>query len=218
MTMSASVSCPHCGAGNPSGAAFCESCGKALPAAAPAGPRVVTADALPQTAVGHRMVGDELVKQQKKASTALLVVGIIQITCGAIALVALSRAAPGMIPPVVFAIQIGVAAIFFALYFWSRKAPLPATIVGLILYVTLIVINVVSSISDLAQNPGGPRTGFGGLGIGLVDIVIIVILAQAIAAGLKYKRLLEAQGGGFPVGPTAAPPPMPPPPPPARGV
>src|SRR5215204_4227661 len=108
MTMTASVSCPHCGASNPSGAAFCESCGKALPAATATSPRVVTADALPQTAVGHRMVGDELVKQQKKASTALLVVGIIQITCGAIALAALSQAAPGTIPPIVFVIQLAV--------------------------------------------------------------------------------------------------------------
>src|SRR5688500_2844048 len=220
MTMPGSVSCPHCGASNPVGAAFCESCGKALPAAVSSGPRVVPADALPQTAVGHRMVGVELAKQQKKASPALLIVGIIQITCGAIALVALSKAAPGAIPPIVFVIQLAVAATFFGLYFWSRRSPLPATIVGLILYVTLVVINVVSSISELSQNPDGPRTGFGGLGIGLIDIIIIVILAQAISAGLKYKRMLEAQGGGFAAGspvPPPPPPPMPTPPPPARG-
>jgi hypothetical protein len=202
------------------GAAFCESCGKALPAAAPTGPRVVTAEALPQTAIGHRMVSDELVKQQKTASTALLVVGLIQLTCGAIALFALQKAAPGQFNPVLFVIQFGVAAIFLGLWAWSRKSPLPAAIVGLVLYVTLVVINVISAMMALAANPDSPRSGFGGLGIGLLDIIIIVILAQAIMAGLKYKRLLEAQGGGaFPVvppGPPAPPTPLPPPPPPAR--
>ena len=92
--MTVAVTCPHCGASNPPGAAFCESCGKAMPSASPGGPRVVTADALPQTAIGHRVVSDELMKQQKKASTALLIVGILQVTCGAIALAVVSQAAP----------------------------------------------------------------------------------------------------------------------------
>jgi hypothetical protein len=188
-----------------------------MPQAYPSGPRVVTADALPQTAIGHRVVSDELVKQQKKASTALLVVGILQVTCGAIALAAISKAAPaGTVSPMIFVAQFGVAAIFFGLYFWSRKSPLPATIVGLILYVTLVVINVISSITALAQNPSGPRSGFGGLGIGIVDIIIIVILSQAISAGLKYKRMSEAQGGAAGYAPPMPPGSFPPPPPPPR--
>jgi hypothetical protein len=223
MTTTTTISCPHCGATNPAGAAFCESCGKALPAMVPTGPRVVTADALPQTAIGHRMVGDELVKQQKKASSALLIVGILQMTCGAIALTFLSRAAPTVkVNPIYFIIPLAVGGAFIGLYFWSRKSPLPATIVGLVLYVTIVVINVVTQITTLAQNPDAPRTGLGGIGIGWLDIVVIAILAQAIGAGLKYKRLLEAQGGGFPIGGAAVAPPgppfMPPPPPPARGV
>jgi hypothetical protein len=184
----------------------------------------VTADALPQTAIGHRVVSDELVKQQKKASVALLVVGILQITCGAVLLTILSRAAPGQIGPMIFVIQFGLGGIFLGLYFWARKSPLPATIVGFILYTTLVVINVVTSVTQMAQHPDTPRTGIGGLGIGWLDIVIMAILAQAIGAGLKYKRLLQAQGGGFPVAaaPIPASPvmaaPIPPPPPTARGV
>ena len=71
------LECPHCGATNVAGAQFCESCGKALPSLYPTGPRVVSADALPQTALGHQLVGGELAKTQKNASTALLVVAII---------------------------------------------------------------------------------------------------------------------------------------------
>src|SRR5437868_1663764 len=82
--MAEMIACPHCNAPNVAGAAFCESCGKALPRAAPGGPRVVSADALPQTAAGHKLLGDELLKQQRKASYTLLIVGIIQVTCGAI--------------------------------------------------------------------------------------------------------------------------------------
>jgi hypothetical protein len=183
---------------NVAGAAFCEACGKALPTAAPTGPRVVSADAMPESAGGKRLVTDELVKQQKRASTALLVVGIIQFTCGAILLGILSQApaAKGQVKPIVWILQFGVGTIFLVLWAWSRKSPLPATIVGLILYVTLVAVNVVTSVSSMSTNPDQPRTGFGGLGIGFLDIIIIAILAQAIGAGLKYKRLLESQGGG----------------------
>src|SRR3982751_2208343 len=131
------ITCPHCGAANPSGAAFCESCGKALPSAAPSGPRVVTGDMLPTSAAGTALVTDELVKQQKQASTALLVVAVLQMVCGAIAVVIISnvnnRGGAAATPVagtavLLLAIQLGVAAIFFGLYFWSRKSPLPASI------------------------------------------------------------------------------------------
>src|SRR5687768_9367380 len=79
------VTCPHCGAATPPGA-FCESCGKALPSAVPTTPRVVTGDVLPQSAAGQQMLGEELAKQTKKAAYALLAVGVIQATCGAVLL------------------------------------------------------------------------------------------------------------------------------------
>ena len=196
MTMEIGIKCPHCGATNPSGGAFCEACGKALPSAVSSGPRVVSADALPQSAIGHQMVGDELLKTQKKARTALLVVAILQTFFGPLVLILLMQVSKPKLQlnPVVFVIQGGVALIFWALWFWSRKSPLPATIVGLILYCTLVAINVVTSVSQLAAHPDAPRTGFGGLGIGIVDIIIIVILAQAIGASLKHKRLMQSSG------------------------
>ena len=198
MTMPGSV-CPHCGANNVQTAAFCESCGKALPTAS-GGPRVVTADALPQSSAGRKLVSDELVKQQRRAGTALLVVGILQLTCGAILLGVAKQmpATAGQLKPIVFIVQFGVAGIFLVLYLWARKAPLPAAIVGLILYVTLVAVNVVTAVSEMSTNPDRPRTGIGGIGIGWLDIVIIAILAQAISAGLKYKRLLESQSAAQP--------------------
>src|SRR4051812_31111904 len=117
--MAETIACPHCNAPNVAGAAFCESCGKALPRAAAGGPRVVSADALPQTAAGQKLVSDELIKQQRKASYTLLIVGIIQVTCGAILLAVLAKAPRGaQVKPILFIAQFGVAAIFFVLYFW----------------------------------------------------------------------------------------------------
>lgn len=193
MTMESAITCPHCGAAASSGSAFCEKCGKALPSPYQSGPRVVSADALPQTAAGQQAVGEELMKQQKRASVALLIVAILQTTCGMLVIAALTQTGgqPGG-NSLLYGVQLTVAAIFWGLWFWSRKHPLPATIVGLVLYATLVVINVVTAMSDLTRDPETPRTGIGGLGIGIVDIIIMVILGQAIAAGVKYKRLMES--------------------------
>src|SRR5687768_8999316 len=78
------MACPHCGAGNPVGSAFCQSCGKALPTGYSAGPRVVGAGEFAGTAAGQKLQSDELRKQSKKASGALLAVAIIQTVATAI--------------------------------------------------------------------------------------------------------------------------------------
>jgi hypothetical protein len=191
VTIASSTSCPHCGAQNPAGASFCESCGKALPGAQRTGPRVVGANELPTTAVGHQMVSDELTKTQKSASTALLVVAIIQTVVAGIILAIRANvpAAAQAQLTVLVAAQVGVGALFWGLWFWSRSAPLPASIVALIVYATLVALNVVTAMKQLAQDPEHSR----GVGVGIIDIIIIVVLARAIAAGLKHKRLAAAR-------------------------
>lgn len=174
------IVCPHCGAES-AGGAFCESCGKALPAAMPGGPRVVSADAAPTTTVGRRMVGDELTRTQKKASGALLAVGILQLILGGIlyAVVKNSPAAAENAAEInlTLAVVIGVGLIYFALYFWAKRSPLPAAIVGLVLYLTLLLIDAVADPTSIAR------------GI-IIKIIIIVVLVRAIQAGLKHKQLL----------------------------
>jgi hypothetical protein len=195
MTIASTIACPHCGAQNPATAAFCESCGKALPGAQRSGPRIVGANEMPTTAVGHQMVSDELTKTQKSASTALLVVAIIQIVIGGLLVLVRANAqtAAQSQLTVLMAAQLGVAALFWALWFWSRRAPLPASIVALIVYCTLVALNVVTSLKRLADNPDAARGPFGGVGIGIMDIIIIAVLARAIAAGLKHRRLAAAR-------------------------
>lgn len=196
MTTASTVTCPHCGAANAPTAAFCEACGKALPNLTATGPRVVSADALPQSAVAHRLVSDELVKTQKKATNALLIVAVIQTLVGPLLLLVLSNSQRGQnqITGIVWVMQFGVAAIFWALWAWSLKSTVPAAIVGLILYCTLLVLNIITAVSELAADPDAPRRGCGGLGIGILDIIIIVMFAQAITAGLKHKRMMASGG------------------------
>lgn len=217
MTQLPQTTCPHCGALNPAGSAFCESCGKALPAGAVGGgggPRLVTGDALAATSAGAKLQSDDLQRQAKKASGALLAVAIIQTIATIILGFVLNRIRSGQGPMVLnTGAVVGLAVIavlFWGLYFWSRRQPLPAAIVGLVVYLTLVAINVVTTIAAQANAPSGSVRP-GGIGIGCIDIIIIAVLAQAITAGLKYRRL-QQQGavGGFPV---MTQPPAPPPPP-----
>src|SRR6185369_7857459 len=169
--------CVHCSAPNPIGGAFCESCGKALPSAVPTVPRVLSGDAMPTTSAAAKLLGDELGKQTKSAATTLLVVGIIQIVVGGVLTAVLMSARPGRTAaqlnlPVVVASTAGIGVIFIGLYFWARRSPLPATIVGLVIYGTLVLLNMVSAASARAQN-GAASSGFGGLGVGCLDIIII---------------------------------------------
>ena len=199
MTMAPSVSCPHCGATNPAGMQFCASCGKALPAPLPSGPRVVGSAEYAGTAAGQQLQLDQLHKQAKRASGALLVVAIITTVVAGIVF-AVSQAGGGnpqmaqVINPGAAVIMLIVAAVFWGLYIWSRSQPLPAAIAGLVVYGTLVAVNVMTHLA--AASEGGPVRG---LGIGCLDVIIIIVLAQAISAGVKHRKMLREQAhGGMP--------------------
>lgn len=229
------VSCPHCGAANPYGAAFCESCGKALPPPVQAGPRVLYGNQAAVTGAGLHVQTEELRTQTKKASQALLLVAVLT-TLGGVLIAFLVFGMPQrpgqvmIISPADAVINLVVAAIFWGLFFWARKNPLPAAIVGLVLYVTLTVVQIVGMAVMMREvraqqqqeaaergvelppdTSSNPIPG-GGCGIWL-RVLIIVMLVQAITAGVKHRKLLKQQrAGGFAPGPYAgAPPGMPPP-------
>lgn len=190
----AAAPCPHCGSNNPFGVSFCEACGKAMPSATPAAPRVVTTDAAPISTAARGMIEADLHKQMKKASTALLIVAILQAIFGPVALMlakstAEREAGPGMvmeIEPIAYVIVFGLAVAFFALWLWSRVNPFAAAIVGLVLFVSVHLLDAVADPGQLVR------------GI-LVKIIVIVMLVQAIKAGLQYRQLRQQQLQGIPV-------------------
>ncbi|MEX2213087.1 MAG: zinc ribbon domain-containing protein [Phycisphaeraceae bacterium] len=176
----AEVQCPHCGGANLYDAAFCEACGKALPTGH--GPRIVKDSELATTSAGRSVQQLELAKTMKKAFGALLAVAIIQV----IATVLISFA--GNDPRVdkkalqtVLIVMGGIGAGFFVLAIWARSSPLPAAVVGLVVYVSL---HLISGILD-------PTTLYQGL---LIKIIVVAVLIQAIQAGIQHRKLVQEMG------------------------
>lgn len=186
--------CPHCNVQNPPGGQFCESCGKALPMLNAGGPRIVSKKDIATTSAGQKLQGDELQKTAKKASGALMTVGVIQIAAGAI-LFFVSRNLPRsnqFVTPMLLITLFGVGAIFIGLAVWARKQPLPAAIVGLALYGTLTVLDYVVTFSAASKLNVTPQ-----IGVPWMKIIIIGILVQAIQAGQKYRKLQQQQETGY---------------------
>ena len=169
--------CPHCGAEYQPGQRFCESCGKAVPAGnTHGGPRVIEYAA--RSGAGFEMLEDELRKQQKKASTALIIVAVLQTLAVVLFYFIIENAPPeaGLTHLSTGLIAL-IALAFWGLWFWSRSAPMPAAITGLVLYLSLQLLDAVVDPSSLARG-------------WLVKIIVIVLLARAIEAGVKYRKLL----------------------------
>jgi putative effector of murein hydrolase LrgA (UPF0299 family) len=178
-----SANCPHCGFGNPAGASFCGKCGKAVSTGG-SGPRIVEGKGLASSGVGKHLQSEELEKQAKRASGALLAVAVLS-TLGVLLVLGLAgelRKIPDglMIANILIVSQVVVAAAFWALWFWSRSNPLPAAIVGLVVYLSLMAVNAITV---------GPRTLASGL---LIKIIIVVVLVSAIQAGIQHRQLQKS--------------------------
>jgi hypothetical protein len=178
------MNCPHCGVTHSTESAYCTSCGKALPGSTPGGPRVINNLDELQTAPGRALQGAELRKELKKASGALLAVALLQTFFGGLLFVigplAVGSKQAGTLPPIVFVSVFGIAAIFFGLYIWARKKPFPAAIVGLVVFLTVHLLDALADPKALAR------------GI-IVKIIIVLVLARAVSAGAKYRKLLRQQ-------------------------
>lgn len=181
------VPCPHCGAENAPDARFCAECGKALPDTHAGSPRVVD---VASSGAGASLQGEELQKQQKKAFTALIIVAVLT-TLGAILIGFVVANVDQTDPQLSEMFQIGhvltatygiIAAIFWGLAIWSRRNPLPAAIIGLVLYGTLFLLGMIMNPAQ-AVNPCS----------WIIPLLIMAMLVSAIQAGLKYRRLLAGQ-------------------------
>jgi DNA-binding transcriptional regulator of glucitol operon len=140
---------------------------------------------LPPRDVGKQLRTEQLAKTMRKAAGALLAVAIIQTIFGPVALwlakSQLERENPGMvfqIKPIGYVIVWGLAAVFYALYFWARSSPFPAAIVGLVLFVSAHVAAAIADPTTLAKG-------------WLVKIIVVVVLAQAISAGAQHRRIMS---------------------------
>jgi zinc-ribbon domain len=186
--------CPHCSTPNADGSKFCVSCGRAVPAATRTGPRILTDNDLASSSAGQTMQLAELARQIKPAINTLLVLGVLHGIIGAVLLVIFKSDTSvdpslGLMGGIVGAL----GAIFLGLSFWARKNPLPASIAGLTIYVTVTAIDVIMIITS------NTAVSFGG-GL-LIRAFIIGALARAVSAAVKHRALTRqmAQEGGQPM-------------------
>ncbi len=76
-------------------------------------------------------------------------------------------------------VNVALSIIYFGLWFWAKKNPYAASLVALLLFLTVIVISAVYEPSTLYQ------------GI-LIKILFIAALAKAVTAGREERRMLGA--------------------------
>ena len=171
------IACPHCQSENPDGAEFCEQCGKAVPSSTPSGPRVVSGEVIAATSIGQNLQADLLRKAAGKAAGALFIVAGLTVL-GGVLLYALGKrlglSASDLNATLI--VNLVLAGIFAALGFWARVNPLPGAIVGLVLFVSILVLNAV-------LDPASIVAGW------LVKIIVVVVLTKAIQAGVKHRQL-----------------------------
>ena len=87
-----------------------------------------------------------------------------------------------------------MALLFWALWRWSKSAPLPPTLAALVIYVTMgwatlaYEFAVVERLlgEDAALRYTRPNA------LSLLKLVIVVLLGRALYAGVKHRRLVEA--------------------------
>lgn len=189
------VICPHCGMENAAGTAFCESCGKAVSVQSTT-PRVIEKRASASMAIGQGIQAKQLRQMAKKASKTLFCLAILYFL--AALLFFLQTQGVEEVPPVVrlmiIAISI-VGVIFLALGVWAKFHPLPASIVGLILYVSLVVTGLILSPEFLSQERAIQETAIQVL----IILIIVLALAKAIAAGIRFRKLKAMMASNEPL-------------------
>ena len=74
---------------------------------------------------------------------------------------------------------LAIAGIYFGLWFWARKNPLPALIVALVFYLTLVTLDFILA---------GILRGI------LIKVVIILVLANGVKSALAYRKLQRQAG------------------------
>lgn len=175
------IACPHCSGANPDECRFCEACGLALPSRERLRPRVIERKGFAGSGIGRDLQLEQLDKQARSARNVMLAIGILQVLLAGI-LAAVAAGGAGNTPAeqqtfVIMAISVGVVGvIFIGLGLWARRSPLAASVVGLVLYLSIIA-------ADAVANPATLASGI------VIKVIFILALAKAVSAGVKHRSL-----------------------------
>jgi hypothetical protein len=126
---------------------FCESCGKALPVNLPAGPSIQPIQTEAFTWAGRALQAKEFLRQAHYNCLVLLVLAILQALAGGCILagsIALPNVNHQSASSAANAVSVFVlSAVFVGLYLWSRRSPLAAALIGLVIYATVAALNLL---------------------------------------------------------------------------
>jgi|SRR5690606_11986290 len=161
------IACSACDHQNPDGSSFCEGCGTEL------------RDLRKAAQLADEVEAEFRLDQVKKARTAFLVVGALQVVGGLIA---------GAVAPVgqgtfVLVAELVVAAVFFGLAWWCSRQPFAAAIVGLFVFAGL---HLTAAVLD-------PSSIYKGI---IIKVIVIVVLVRAVKAGFAYREFVRSRGMG----------------------
>lgn len=161
------IACQQCNHQNSDSSRFCEGCGVALH-----DPRRAVREA-------DEIEAEFRLDQVRKARSAFLVVGVLQLLAGVLGAV---MAPPGAAMFVLGA-EVVVAIVFFGLAWWCSKQPFAAAVVGLFVYAGLHTLAAL----------GDPSSIYKGI---IVKVIVIVVLVRAVKAGIAYRQFVRSRGMG----------------------
>ena len=182
--MSASA-CPHCQAHNDETAAFCAHCGRAVPAPAPAGPRIVSSKEGPLTSPGRRLQAEPLAARAVAVAVSLFVTAGLLTVATVIFLVSAylkSNEAFINVDPTLIVLSAVLIGSYIGLGCWARTSPLAAALVGLVLFLS----NILASV---AINPWSILQGI------IIKLIVITLLIQAVALAAKHNSACHRIAG-----------------------
>jgi hypothetical protein len=149
---------------------------------------------LPVGLIARGLVSHDLHKTINRAAYTLLGVGIVLVLVGGLAWGALSRLPSTPEREVMWmggVVVLIVGALFLCLFSWAWKSPLAPSIIGVVLYGTLVALKVRGSIVN--GSIGKPGNGIGGSGVGWLDVLVIALLVQGIQAAVRFNRMRGRQ-------------------------
>lgn len=146
-------------------------------------PGEVDVDQEPNVMDRHDKISRVYVPALKKARTMILVVGILYAVSGIIYYFLLEGKIDPRLLNIILAINLVLCVIHIGLWIWAKKAPLAASVVALVLFVTLHLVNAI-------RDPSSIHMGI------IIKVIFIVLLVQGIRAGLETRRLLSEGASG----------------------
>lgn len=170
-----------------------------MPVNLPAGSSIRPIQTGAYTWAGRTLQAKEFFRQARYNCLVLLILAILQGLGGGCILagaMALPNVGQQLVSPVASAVSTFVlSAVFVGLYLWSRRSPLPAALVGLVIYSTVAALNLLVFLAAgmVCALPFAA----------VIIALIIWLLVRAMRAAARYNRLTKQLKARPPIGPPA---------------